>query len=114
MKFMTKNLTAYKRTEQLIAFANAAKAANHPIRCAIIDTLLSQPEGLEVNAITDIVGKKFNVQQPTISAHLKVLAEADFVFCFPNGKYRIYCLVDVSVVTMNSIVAIWDQRTLPF
>ena len=95
------------------AVADALNAANNTVRGFIITTLLSHPHGLSVNEITDNVRsmcRRANqriVEQPTISSHLKVLAETKIVFCFPNGKFRIYALADCSVDTLNKITNIW-------
>jgi DNA-binding transcriptional ArsR family regulator len=75
------NLARYKEQAHLFAMIG------HPIRCAILDYLLSHERGMcTLSNFTEI----FPIMQPTISHHMRLLRDAHLVDCCPSGLYRFY------------------------
>jgi ArsR family transcriptional regulator len=72
-----------------------AKAIADETRQEIMNHLCC--EWLSVNAIVELMNGKVN--QPTVSHHLKLLAEAKLVHVRKDGKYRYYSLNQEQVTT---------------
>lgn len=74
--------------EDAAAFAESFKALGHPVRLQIFD-LISQGAG-ETCACD--IERQFELTQPTISHHLKVLREAGLIVSEPRGVWVHYHL----------------------
>ncbi len=65
---------------------NTFAALADPTRTQIVDAIAARPR-----TVNEIVGL-FDVSQPAISKHLRVLREAGLVSVVPQGKTRVYHL----------------------
>lgn len=63
------------------------KALGHPVRLGIVLRLADQPETCACDFADD-----FDVSQPTVSQHLKILREADLVTTRRRGTQICYSL----------------------
>ncbi len=79
------------------------KAICHPVRLQIVD-LLSRYSGQV--CVCDIEGQ-FNLTQPTISHHLKVLREAGLVGFEQRGLWAYYFVCTSVVEEMRSLTSEW-------
>ncbi len=84
--------------------ANALKAIGHPVRLQMLD-LISQREG-------DICGcdieRHFDLTQPTISHHLKVLREAKLIHAEQRGVWVHYRVNRVTLLALRGIIEIFN------
>ena len=71
------------RTQTL---ADQLKALADPTRLRMLDLLVEQPEALCVCEITD----QFDLRQPTISHHLRILREAGLIASEKRGTWSYY------------------------
>jgi DNA-binding transcriptional ArsR family regulator len=69
---------------------NAFEVLGDPVRRAILRLLASgeQPAG----SIVAVIGARFQISQPAVSQHLKVLREAGLVSVRAEGTRRIYAV----------------------
>jgi DNA-binding transcriptional ArsR family regulator len=81
--------------------AELAKALNHPVRVQIVD-LLSRYGG-EV-CVCDIE-RHFDLSQPTISHHLKVLREAGIIEGEARGVWVYYRLIAGALAPLAGLLA---------
>jgi ArsR family transcriptional regulator len=72
--------------EQAARMATLAKALADPIRVQLVDVLRRHPGKVCVCELTPL----FDVSQPTVSHHLKVLREADLVGVERRGLWAYY------------------------
>jgi len=77
------------------------KALGHPVRLQMVD-LLSRYAGQV--CVCD-VESQFNLSQPTISHHLKVLREAGLVAAEQRGLWVYYYLQSAAVAKLRSLLA---------
>lgn len=68
--------------------ANLAKVLGHPARIAILERLLTHPQGCICN---DFV-TEFALAQPTVSQHLTALKNAGIIQGQINGTSICYCI----------------------
>ncbi len=84
--------------------ANALKAIGHPVRLQMLD-LISQREG-------DICGcdieRHFDLTQPTISHHLKVLKEAKLIHAEQRGVWVHYRVNRVTLLALHGILEMFN------
>lgn len=84
--------------------ANALKAIGHPVRLQMLD-LISQREG-------DICGcdieRHFDLTQPTISHHLKVLKEAKLIHAEQRGVWVHYRVNRVTLLAVRGILEMFN------
>ncbi len=83
---------------------NTFAALADPIRTEIIDSLGQRPR--TVNEIVSL----FDVTQPAISRHLRVLREAGLVSGRPEGQTRVYHLNPAPLQELDT----WLQRYRKF
>lgn len=83
-------------------------AVADPIRRRIVELLVAGP--LEAGKI----GSAFEVSQPAMSRHLRVLREAGLVSVEPNGTRRVYSLHPAGLGELGRWVdryrRFWDER----
>jgi ArsR family transcriptional regulator len=94
------------RDEDAASLAEAFKAIGHPVRVKILD-LISQGGG-------DVCGcdieRHFDLTQPTISHHLKVLRDAGLIQSEPRGVWMHHRVNAVMVASMQALLASMDGR----
>jgi DNA-binding transcriptional ArsR family regulator len=83
---------------------NTFAALADPTRTQIVDAIAVRPR-----TVNEIVGL-FDVSQPAISKHLRVLREAGLVSVVPEGKTRVYHLDPRPLRELD----IWLQRYRKF
>ena len=69
--------------------ARVAKALGDPVRVQLVDVLRRHPGKVCVCELTPL----FDVGQPTVSHHLKVLREAGLVDCERRGLWAYYYVI---------------------
>lgn len=93
--------------EEAERLAGLCKALGHPVRLQIVD-LLSRYAGRV--CVCDIEGQ-FDLTQPTISHHLKVLREAGLVGFEQRGLWAYYFLRPGAIQEITSVVAAWQPTS---
>jgi ArsR family transcriptional regulator len=88
---------AAEEAEQL---AGVFKALGHPVRLQIVD-LLSRYGGQV--CVCDLEGQ-FDLSQPTISHHLKILREAGLIASEQRGLWVYYYLRPATVAQLQALV----------
>jgi ArsR family transcriptional regulator len=73
---------------EAIELANALKALADPTRLKIMSLLAGSDEPTCVCDITP----RFSISQPTISHHLRILRDADFIYSERRGTFMYYQL----------------------
>jgi ArsR family transcriptional regulator len=81
--------------ERLVAIF---KALGDPTRLDVFRLIAAQPEPLCVCDVVD----RFNVSQPTISHHLKVLREAGLITVSRRGVWAYYAVDPTGLETVRS------------
>jgi ArsR family transcriptional regulator len=82
------------------ALAAKLKALAHPVRLQMVE-MLSRLGG-EV-CVCDI-GAQFDLAQPTISHHLKVLRQAKLIDCEPRGVWLYYYTCPEAMVQLRMLM----------
>ncbi|MDJ1131736.1 ArsR/SmtB family transcription factor [Streptomyces iconiensis] len=77
----------------------ALRALGHPVRLGIVRALAAQPETCACD-FTEV----FDVSQPTISQHLKVLREAGLVTSRRRGVQICYSVHPEAVASLTALV----------
>jgi ArsR family transcriptional regulator len=85
------------------ALATRFKAIADPVRLQILNRLAAAPDGVCVCDFVEVLDRS----QPTISHHLKILAEAQLVRREQRGKWAWFSVVD------EQITALRDALDLP-
>jgi ArsR family transcriptional regulator len=89
--------------EEADGLATALKALGHPVRLQIVD-LLSRYAGRV--CVCDVEGQ-FNLSQPTISHHLKILREAGLVGADQRGLWTYYYVRNDAVGNLARLMQLW-------
>ena len=76
------------------------RALAHPVRWGILERLAAEP-GICACDFTEF----FDVSQPTISAHLKVLREAGLVTTQRNGTTICYSIAATPLARLGALLA---------
>ena len=95
--------------EEAERLAGLCKALGHPVRLQIVD-LLNRYGGRV--CVCDIEGQ-FDLTQPTISHHLKVLREAGLVGFEQRGLWAYYFLRTGAVQEIAALAAAWHSLPAP-
>jgi DNA-binding transcriptional ArsR family regulator len=83
---------------------HAFDVLGNPVRRRILELLA---EGAQTSgAITEVVQREFDISQPAVSQHLRVLRESGFATVRPNGPRRVY---EVSGTPLGEVDA-WMER----
>jgi ArsR family transcriptional regulator, arsenate/arsenite/antimonite-responsive transcriptional repressor len=83
--------------------AGAFKALADPVRLRLL-SLIASFEGGEA-CVCDLTGP-FDVSQPTISHHLRVLREAGLIDCERRGTWVYYWVMPAALGRLGSLLAI--------
>src|SRR5436853_7064114 len=84
--------------EQALRIAELAKALGDPIRLQLVDVLRKHAGKVCVCELTPL----FDVSQPTVSHHLKVLREAGIVDSERRGLWAYYYVVPESLQELSA------------
>nr|WP_079082897.1 metalloregulator ArsR/SmtB family transcription factor [Streptomyces antibioticus] len=87
--------------EAALELAKMFKALADPIRLRLL-SLIASHEGGEA-CVCDLTGP-FDVSQPTISHHLKVLREAGLVGCERRGTWVYYWVLPAALARLSSLL----------
>lgn len=83
-------LTASLDSARTHMLADQLKALADPTRLRMLDLLVEQPEALCVCEITD----QFDLRQPTISHHLRILREAGLIASEKRGTWSYFAATE--------------------
>ncbi len=87
------------------------KALGDPVRLRLLSMIASQggAEGPAEVCVCDLLGA-FDVQQSTISHHLRVLREAGLVDCQRRGTWVYYWVVPAALERLSSLLQSTGER----
>ena len=87
------------------------KALGDPVRLRLLSMIASQAgaEGVGEVCVCDLLGA-FDVQQSTISHHLRVLREAGLVDCQRRGTWVYYWVVPSALERLSSLLQSTGER----
>ena len=91
--------------QQSDTLASGFKALGDPVRLRLL-SLIASHEGGEA-CVCDISGS-FDLSQPTISHHLKVLREAGLLDCERRGTWVYYWVIPAALQQLSSVLAATD------
>jgi ArsR family transcriptional regulator, arsenate/arsenite/antimonite-responsive transcriptional repressor len=81
--------------------ASAFKALADPTRVAIVNRLSTTPEV----CVCDLTAT-FELSQPTISHHLRILRDAGLIEAHPRGTWAYYRLVPEAIERLGGVFAV--------
>ena len=84
------------------SLAGAFKALSDPVRLRLL-SLIASHEGGEA-CVCDLAGP-FDVTQPTISHHLRVLREAGLIDCERRGTWVYYWILPAALDRLGSLLS---------
>lgn len=83
-----------------------------PVRRRLVELLASGDHS--AGEVSRIVETEFDISQPAVARHLRVLREAGFVSARPEGSRRIYRLEPLVINQLQDQVdryrSLWNQR----
>jgi ArsR family transcriptional regulator len=85
--------------------ARMFKALGDPVRLRLLSLVASHESGEA--CVCDISGS-FDLSQPTISHHLKVLREAGLLDCERRGTWVYYWVIPAALQQLSSVLAATD------
>ncbi|MFB7311119.1 ArsR/SmtB family transcription factor [Streptomyces sp. NPDC056192] len=91
-----------------VGLARMFKAVSDPVRLRLL-SLIASHEGGEA-CVCDLTGP-FDVSQPTISHHLKVLREAGLVGSERRGTWVYYWVLPAALAQLSSLLQTSDEPT---
>jgi ArsR family transcriptional regulator, arsenate/arsenite/antimonite-responsive transcriptional repressor len=91
--------------------ARMFKALGDPVRLRLLSLIAFRSDGEDRGevCVCDLLGA-FDVQQPTISHHLRVLREAGLVDCQRRGTWVYYWLVPSALTQLSSLLQSSGER----
>lgn len=84
-----------------VDLARMFKALSDPVRLRLL-SLIAAHDGGEA-CVCDLIGP-FDVSQPTISHHLKVLREVGFVGCERRGTWVYYWVMPAALARLSGLL----------
>src|SRR5271163_5232890 len=91
---------------QAVELAAMFKALGDPVRLRLLSLIASHPGGQA--CVCEISGT-FDVSQPTISHHLKLLRSAGLLDCERRGTWVYYWVVPAALQQLSSVLHVDDQ-----
>ena len=85
------------------------KALGDPVRLRLLSMIASAARGRGEVCVCDLLGA-FDVQQSTISHHLRVLREAGLVDCQRRGTWVYYWVVPSALERLSSLLQSTGER----
>jgi ArsR family transcriptional regulator len=95
--------TAALGESQAIELATMFKALGDPVRLRLLSLIASHPGGQA--CVCEISGT-FDVSQPTISHHLKLLRSAGLLDCERRGTWVYYWVIPAALQQLSSVLRI--------
>src|SRR6185312_13546407 len=97
--------------ESAVEMARMFKALADPVRLRLLSLIASRSggEGSGEVCVCDLLGA-FDVQQSTISHHLRVLREAGLVDCERRGTWVYYWVVPAALARLSSLLQTAGDR----
>jgi ArsR family transcriptional regulator, arsenate/arsenite/antimonite-responsive transcriptional repressor len=83
------------------------KALGDPVRLRLLSLIASHPGG---EACVCEISATFNVSQPTISHHLKLLRSAGLLDCERRGTWVYYWVIPSALQQLSSVLHVDDYR----
>lgn len=91
---------------QAVELASMFKALGDPVRLRLLSLIASHPGGQA--CVCEISGT-FDVSQPTISHHLKLLRSAGLLDCERRGTWVYYWVIPTALQQLSSILNVDDR-----
>jgi ArsR family transcriptional regulator, arsenate/arsenite/antimonite-responsive transcriptional repressor len=88
---------------QAVEFATMFKALGDPVRLRLLSLIASHPGGQA--CVCEISGT-FDVSQPTISHHLRLLRSAGLLDCERRGTWVYYWVIPAALQQLSSVLRI--------
>jgi ArsR family transcriptional regulator, arsenate/arsenite/antimonite-responsive transcriptional repressor len=88
---------------QAVELATMFKALGDPVRLRLLSLIASHPGGQA--CVCEISGT-FDVSQPTISHHLKLLRSAGLLDCQRRGTWVYYWVIPAALQQLSSVLRI--------
>ena len=83
-----------------------------PVRRRLVELLAAEDQA--AGAVSRVAEQEFDISQPAVARHLRVLREAGFVTARSEGARRIYRLEETVMDQLQSQVdryrSLWNQR----
>ena len=95
------------QTEEAEMFATLFKALSHPVRVQMLD-LISQGEG---QTCACDIERHFELTQPTISHHLKVLRDAGLITSESHGVWVHHRVNPAKVTALRHLLATMENNS---
>jgi DNA-binding transcriptional ArsR family regulator len=86
---------------QAVALAAMFKALGDPVRLRLLSLIASHPGG---QACVCEISSSFDVSQPTISHHLKMLRSAGLLDCERRGTWVYYWVIPAVLQQLSSVL----------
>jgi ArsR family transcriptional regulator len=91
---------------QAVALAAMFKALGDPVRLRLLSLIASHPGG---QACVCEISSSFDVSQPTISHHLKMLRSAGLLDCERRGTWVYYWVIPTVLQHLSSVLNVNDR-----
>lgn len=91
---------------QAMKLAAMFKALGDPVRLRLLSLIASHPGG---QACVCEISETFDVSQPTISHHLKLLRSAGLLDCERRGTWVYYWVVPAALHQLSSVLNVDDR-----
>jgi ArsR family transcriptional regulator, arsenate/arsenite/antimonite-responsive transcriptional repressor len=91
---------------QAVALAAMFKALADPVRLRLLSLIASHPGG---QACVCEISSSFDVSQPTISHHLKMLRSAGLLDCERRGTWVYYWVIPTVLQQLSSVLNVNDR-----
>lgn len=91
---------------QAVKLATMFKALSDPIRVRLLSLIASHPGG---QACVCEISATFDVSQPTISHHLKLLRSAGLLDCERRGTWVYYWVIPSVLQQLASVLNVYDH-----
>jgi ArsR family transcriptional regulator len=94
------------KESQAADLATMFKALSDPVRLRLLSLIASHPGG---EACVCEISASFDVSQPTISHHLKLLRSAGLLDCERRGTWVYYWVIPAALQQLSSVLRFDDQ-----
>jgi ArsR family transcriptional regulator len=91
---------------QAVELAAMFKALGDPVRLRLLSLIASHPGG---QACVCEISSSFDVSQPTISHHLKMLRSAGLLDCERRGTWVYYWVIPAVLQQLSSVLDVDDR-----
>jgi ArsR family transcriptional regulator, arsenate/arsenite/antimonite-responsive transcriptional repressor len=91
---------------QAVELAAMFKALGDPVRLRLLSLIASHPGG---QACVCEISSSFDVSQPTISHHLKMLRSAGLLDCERRGTWVYYWVIPAALQQLSSVLDVDDR-----